>query len=78
MKLKQLNFKSAIIGAIIGGLFGVFFGAFASFFSAPFAIGPDMWTGVQQSWWWFAIVGFILGIASPREKSMKKSQSDRP
>ena len=49
---------NTVLGAIAGGLFGVGFGALASFFEG----GPDMMTGIEESWLWFAVMGAFIGL----------------
>ena len=51
-------FANTLIGAIGGALFGVGFGALASFFEG----GPELITGIQESWLWFAVMGSFIGI----------------
>ncbi|MEM8556477.1 MAG: hypothetical protein AAGG50_01430 [Bacteroidota bacterium] len=47
------------LGAVAGAAFGVFFGAFASVFHN----GPELWTGVRESWGFFALIGAAMGLA---------------
>lgn len=47
------------IGTAAGAAFGVFFGAFASVFHN----GPELWTGIRESWGFFAFIGAAMGLA---------------
>jgi hypothetical protein len=62
-----MNFKNILLWTIYGALFGVAFGATAAFFEN----GPSVMTGIQQSWWWFAIAGFMKGVSDSRIKPSK-------
>ena len=53
-----MKIKNIILWTVVGALFGVAFGAVAAFFEN----GPSVLVGIQQSWWWFAIAGFIIGV----------------
>lgn len=50
---------ATLLGAVAGAFFGVFFGAFASVFHN----GPELWTGVQESWGFFAVLGAAMGLS---------------
>ena len=52
-----MKIRNIIIWTVTGALFGVAFGTVAAFFEN----GPSVLVGIQQSWWWFAIAGFIIG-----------------
>jgi hypothetical protein len=52
-----MKIKNIILWTLLGTIFGVVFGAVAAFFEN----GPSLLVGIQQSWWWFAIAGFIKG-----------------
>ncbi len=52
-----MKIKNIIIWTFVGAAFGVGFGTIAAFFEN----GPTVITGIQQSWWWFAIAGFAKG-----------------
>ena len=41
------------VGAVVGAVFGVGFGALASVFHD----GPELWTGIRESWGFFALLG---------------------
>jgi hypothetical protein len=62
-----MNFKNILLWTIYGALFGVAFGATAAIFEN----GPSVMTGIQQSWWWFAIAGFMKGVSDSRIKPSK-------
>ena len=53
---------SGLLGVFGGALFGVGFGALASVFHN----GPDLATGVRESWAWFAVLGGLLGLSMAR------------
>lgn len=59
--------KNIIIWTLLGAVFGICFGALAAFFEN----GPSVMTGIQQSWWWFAIAGFLKAALEPRPKIKK-------
>lgn len=48
------------VGTVAGAAFGVFFGALASVFHN----GPELWTGVRESWGFFAVLGAAIGLAA--------------
>ena len=52
--------KNVIVWTLIGCVFGVAFGTVAAFFEN----GPSVMVGIQQSWWWFAIAGFMIGATN--------------
>jgi hypothetical protein len=52
-----VKIKNIILWTFLGAIFGVFLGAVAAFFEN----GPSVLLGIQQSWWWFALAGFIKG-----------------
>ncbi|MBC7458681.1 MAG: hypothetical protein H7235_10405 [Bdellovibrionaceae bacterium] len=52
-----MKIKNIIFWTCLGALFGVAFGALSAFFQN----GPSVLFGIQQSWWWFAIAGFLKG-----------------
>jgi hypothetical protein len=60
-----MNIKNLIFWTILGGLFGVGFGALAAFFEN----GPSVRTGIEQSWWWFALAGLLKAATDPKKKS---------
>ena len=43
---------------VAGAAFGAIFGALASIFQG----GPAVIQGIQETWWWFAIAGFLTGM----------------
>jgi hypothetical protein len=47
------------VGVFGGALFGAAFGALASVFHN----GPELWTGVRESWGFFAVLGAAMGVA---------------
>jgi len=49
--------KYAGLGALAGALFGIFFAAFASITHN----GPELITGIKETWWWFAALGAFAG-----------------
>lgn len=51
---------AAALGAIAGALFGVAFGVVASLTHN----GPALWTGVAESWGWFAGLGALMALSS--------------
>ncbi len=51
---------NTVLGTLGGALFGVGFGALASFFEG----GPELMTGIRESWLWFAIMGAFLGVGA--------------
>jgi len=59
-----MNIKNIIFWTILGGLFGVGFGALAAFFEN----GPSVRTGIEQSWWWFALAGLLKAATDPKKK----------
>jgi hypothetical protein len=50
---------ATLLGAVAGALFGIGFGALASVFHD----GPALWTGVQESWGFFAVLGGAMGLS---------------
>lgn len=50
---------ATLLGAVAGALFGAGFGAFASVFHN----GPELWTGVRESWGFFAVLGAAMGLS---------------
>lgn len=58
MKIERfkINDIRTIVSWTVGGaLFGIFFGASAAIFQG----GPEISQGIQETWWWFAIAGFL-------------------
>ena len=55
----KLLLSNVLIGAIAGALFGIGFGALASFFEG----GPELLTGIKESWLWFTVMGAIFGFS---------------
>ena len=51
-----MKLRSILMWTTGGALFGVAFGAIASIFQG----GPDMMRGIQESWWWFGVAGFLI------------------
>ena len=51
---------NTVLGGIGGALFGIGFGALASFFEG----GPELMTGIQESWPWFTVMGCFIGIGA--------------
>ena len=62
-----MSIKNISLWTFLGALFGVGFGATAAIFEN----GPTVMIGIQQSWWWFAIAGFIKGVSDSRIKPSK-------
>ena len=50
---------ATLLGAFAGALFGAGFGALASVFHN----GPALWTGVHESWGFFAVLGAAMGLS---------------
>ena len=50
---------ATLLGTVAGALFGVGFGALASVFHN----GPALWTGIQESWGFFAVLGAAMGLS---------------
>lgn len=65
--MKSSKIKNVIFWTFLGALFGVFFGAVASVFEN----GPSVVVGIEQSWWWFAIAGFLKGATDPNTEKQK-------
>lgn len=62
MSLLYRPFWMTLLGVAAGALFGVAFGAFASVFEG----GPDVLTGIRESWGWFAGVGALIAFGTSR------------
>jgi len=58
------RFKNLAIGSIFGALFGVAFAAAASVLH----MGPELWHGISETWWFFAILGAFAGWFHPRDR----------
>ncbi|MEY4631395.1 MAG: hypothetical protein RIQ81_1515 [Pseudomonadota bacterium] len=54
-----------------GAAFGVLFGALASIFQG----GPEMSRGIQETWWWFAVAGFLAATIGTKSRNGDRSQS---
>jgi hypothetical protein len=65
-----MKIQSIIAWTIAGSLFGVAFGMIASIFQG----GPDMMRGIQESWWWFAIVGFLISTIGQGRRPIEGSK----
>jgi branched-subunit amino acid permease len=62
-----LHFKNNRIASIAawtlgGAAFGVFFGAVAAIFQG----GPEVSRGIQETWWWFAVAGFLAATVGKK------------
>ena len=57
------RFKTLVIGLISGALFGVVFATVASFLH----MGPELWHGISETWWFFAMLGGFAGWFHPRD-----------
>ncbi|NBC16362.1 MAG: hypothetical protein GVY18_03495 [Bacteroidetes bacterium] len=55
-------------GFVLGAAFGVAFGALASVFEG----GPELWTGVRESWAWFAGMGALMGLGIARVRYLER------
>ena len=58
MKLNATMNWTTAKWTVAGAVFGAIFGALASIFQG----GPAVIQGVQETWWWFAIAGFLTGM----------------
>ena len=67
-----MKIKNVVIWTLAGALFGVLFGALAAFFEN----GPSVMTGIEQSWWWFALAGLLKGATDHRVQKLMKPGSD--
>lgn len=56
---RRLLVTATLLGALAGALFGAAFGAFASVFYN----GPELWTGVSESWGFFSALGAAMGLS---------------
>ena len=65
--MKTTKIKKVLFWTLLGAIFGIFFGAMAAFFEN----GPSVIVGIKQSWWWFAIVGFLKGVTDPTTELKK-------
>ena len=70
----KLFLAGAGAGAVIGAAFGVAFGLGASLFQG----GPEPLVGVRQSWWWFAIVGALIGVGVARAVALDARRRQPP
>ncbi len=67
-----MKLRSILMWTTGGALFGVAFGAIASIFQG----GPDMMRGIQESWWWFGVAGFLIStIGNGSDPASGSSQS---
>ena len=67
-----MKIRSILAWTLSGAIFGVGFGALASIFQG----GPEMMRGIQETWWWFAIAGFMIstiGSGSRRLESPRQT-----
>jgi hypothetical protein len=55
-------------GCVLGAAFGAGFGALASVFEG----GPELWTGVRESWAWFAVLGALMGLGIARVRHLER------
>lgn len=55
-------------GFVLGAAFGAAFGALASVFEG----GPELWTGVRESWGWFAGMGALMGLGLARVRYLER------
>jgi CDP-diglyceride synthetase len=55
------RFKNSVKGALAGALFGILFAVAATFFRG----GPDLTTGIMETWWWFSALGAFAGLFAP-------------
>lgn len=64
LKLNLRNNRIASIAAwtLGGAAFGVFFGAVAAIFQG----GPEVSRGIQETWWWFAMAGFLAATVGTK------------
>lgn len=58
------RFKTLLIGTVSGALFGVAFAALASVLH----MGPELWHGISETWWFFAMLGAFAGWFHPRDQ----------
>ena len=58
MKVNTTMNWTIVKWTVAGAAFGAIFGALASIFQG----GPAVMQGIQETWWWFAIAGFLTGI----------------
>jgi hypothetical protein len=58
----------AVGGFVLGAAFGAAFGALASVFEG----GPELWTGVHESWAWFAVLGALMGLGIARVRHLER------
>lgn len=67
-----MKLRSILMWTLGGALFGVAFGAIASIFQG----GPDAMRGIQESWWWFGVAGFLMStIGNGSDRARSSSQS---
>lgn len=67
------------LGLVVGAAFGVLFGALASVFRN----GPELTTGVLESWWWFSLAGAAIMAGWARSyrydvSASRSAESERP
>jgi len=62
MKVNTTMNWTIVKWTVAGAAFGAIFGALASIFQG----GPAVIQGVQETWWWFAIAGFLTGITGSK------------
>jgi hypothetical protein len=68
-----MKLRSILMWTLGGALFGVAFGAIASIFQG----GPDVMRGIQESWWWFGLAGFLMStIGSGNARTDGSSQTN--
>lgn len=54
--------RSTLIWTVGGAVFGMFFGAIAAVFQG----GPGVVQGIQETWWWFAVAGFLAATVGSK------------
>lgn len=55
------RFINSVKGALAGALFGVFFAVLAAFARG----GPELTSGIMETWWWFSALGAFTGLFTP-------------
>jgi hypothetical protein len=71
------TFLSFLLHTALGGIGGAFFGVLFGVCASMFHNGPPIALAIEQSWWWFAIAGFCMGIAWARGKQQDQQNNRR-
>lgn len=69
MKVNATMNWTIVKWTVAGAAFGTIFGALASIFQG----GPAVIQGIQETWWWFAIAGFLTGMIGSKNGDVDRS-----